>query len=53
MYISDKALVPVPQPIMLAHKSSLLCLELCFQNQNYAQELTVLEYLNLISAKCK
>ena len=32
-------------PIMLlssAQKSSLLCSKLCFQNQDYAQEMTIL-----------
>ena len=45
-----------PRPIMLkilpimllsiAQKSSLLCSKLCFQNQDYAQEMTILlEYI--------
>ena len=53
-----------PRPIMLkilsimllsiAQKSSLLCSKLCFQNQDYVQELTILlEYLDLISANCE
>ena len=47
-----------PRPIMLkilpimllsiAQKSSLLCSKLCFQNQDYARELTVLlEYISV------
>ena len=43
--------MPEILPIMLlsiAQKLSLLCSKLCFQNQNYALELTVLlEYISL------
>ena len=43
--------MPKILPIMLlsiAQKLSLLCLNLCFQNQDYSLELTVLlEYISL------
>ena len=46
-----RPIMPEILPIMLlsiAQKLSLLCSKLCFQNQNYALELTVLlEYISL------
>ena len=59
-YIRPRPIMLTILPIMLlsiAQKSSLLCSKLCFQNQDYAWELTVLleyvtallEYLDLIS----
>ena len=46
-----RPIMPKILPIMLlsiAQKLSLLCSKLCFQNQDYALELTVLlEYINL------
>ena len=46
-----RPIMPEILPIMLlsiAQKLSLLNSKLCFQNQNYAQELTVLlEYISL------
>ena len=46
-----RPIMPKFLPIMLlsiAQKLSLLCSKLCFQNQDYALELTVLlEYINL------
>ena len=46
-----RPIMPEILPIMLlsiAQKLSLLCSKLCFQNQNYALEVTVLlEYISL------
>ena len=46
-----RPIMPKILPIMLlsiAQKLSLLCSKLCFQNQDYALELTVLlEYISL------
>ena len=53
IYAGDthRPIMPKILPIMLlsiAQKLSLLCSKLCFQNQDYALELTVLlEYISL------
>ena len=49
--LRHQPIMPKNLPIMLlsiAQKLSLLCSKLCFQNQDYALELTVLlEYISL------
>ena len=51
LLIRHRPIMPKILPIMLlsiAQKLSLLCSKLCFQNQGYALELTVLlEYISL------